>query len=101
MRESSPSCRQKNSRIYRRNNVTLYTGRDAIVAVGGAPAQVLADGLGQFLAAQRREGGDGGLDVGELLAGEAAAEEGGGFELLDQRVHALSACFKLTIANSG
>ena len=61
---------------------------EAVAAAGRPPAQVLADGTPQLGAAQLGEAPDGDLDVSELLAGEALAQKGGGFEILDQRVHA-------------
>ena len=57
------------------------------VATGvGLPAQVLADGLAQFVAAELGERADDLLDVGDLPPGEASTEEGGGLEVLDQLV---------------
>ena len=61
---------------------------EAVAAAGRPPAQVLADGTPQLGAAQLGEAPDGDLDVSELLAGEALAQKGGRFEILDQRVHA-------------
>ena len=58
----------------------------AVAAVRRLPLQVLAEGVSQFRAAQLREASDGFLDVGNLPPGQALAEEGGGFEILDQRV---------------
>ena len=40
----------------------------------------------QFVAAELGERADDLLDVGDLSAGEASAAEGGGLEILDQRV---------------
>ena len=53
-------------------------GPDPVGPARCMPAQLLADRLRQFLAAQGREHGDRLLDVGELLAREAPAEERGG-----------------------
>ena len=65
-------------------------GRDPVAAGGRAPAQVLADRLRQLLAAQRRERRHRLLDVSDLAAREAPAEEGGRLEILDARVHGSS-----------
>ena len=65
----------------------LQGGLDAVAAGRRAPVEVLADRLPQFLAAQRREHGHGLLDFGDLPAREAPAEEGGGLEILDVRIH--------------
>ena len=62
-------------------------GRDPVAAGGRAPVQVLADRLRQLLAAQRRERRHRLLDVSDLAAREAPAEEGGGLEILDARIH--------------
>ena len=47
---------------------------------------MLADGVAEFGAAELGEAADGFLDVGDLAAGEALAEEGGRFQVLDTRV---------------
>ncbi len=59
---------------------------DAIAAGRRLPAEMLSDGMAEFGAAQLGEEADGLLDVGDLAAGEALAEEGGGLELLDAGV---------------
>ena len=58
-----------------------------VAASGRAPVEVLADRLRQLLAAQGRERGHRLLDIGDLPAREASAEEGSGLELLDAGVH--------------
>ena len=65
-------------------------GRDTVLAGGGVPAQVLAERLRQFLAAQCRKRRYGLLDLGNLPAREALAEKGGGLEMLDAGIHGRS-----------
>ena len=62
-------------------------GRDPVVALRSGPVQVLADRLGQLVAAQGREQGHGLLDIGNLAPRQAAAEKRGGLEVLDSRIH--------------
>ena len=62
-------------------------GRHPVVALRGGPSQVLADRLGQLVAAESREQGHGLLDIGDLPPRQAAAEERGRCEALDTRIH--------------
>ncbi len=61
--------------------------RDAVFTFRRCPAQVLADGLRQLVAAVVREHRDGLCDVGDLAPCETPAEKSGGLEGLDSRVH--------------
>ena len=62
-------------------------GRDPVVALRGGPVQVLADRLGQLVAAESREQGHGFLNIGDLPPRQAAPKERGGREALDPRIH--------------
>ena len=64
--------------------------RDAVVARGRAPAEMLADGLAELVAAELGQGGDRLLNVGDLLAGQPLAAESGAGEVLDALVHGWS-----------
>ncbi len=64
----------------------LQGGLEAVLAGGSVPVQLFAAGLGQFAAAQGREGADEVLDPGELAAGEVPSAEGGGLEVLNEEV---------------
>ena len=62
-------------------------GRDPVTALRGGPVQVLADRLGEFVAAQGRAQRHRLLDVGDLAPGQATPAKCGGFESLDPRIH--------------
>ena len=65
------------------------TGRHPVAAAGDPPTQMLADRLHQLVAAERRAHRHGLLNVGDLVPRQTAPEEGGRFEALDTRVHAV------------
>ena len=61
-------------------------GGQALAALGCPPAQMLSDSAPELGATQHGAEADGFLNVRDLLAGQAVAEEGGGLEVPDQRV---------------
>ena len=64
-----------------------HAGRDPVTALRGGPVQVLADRLGEFVAAQGRAQRHRLLDVGDLAPGQATPAKCGGLESLDPRIH--------------
>ena len=63
-------------------------GLDLVVALFGAPVEMLADGAGEVVAAGMRDVLDRPLDVLELPAVHPASREGGHWQLCDVCIHA-------------